>query len=324
MIIPIRANIIQNKISLDIVPFTDCNLNCQFCETVKTRSKFDPTRFDKYYDYIHKIVNENDCKSLYFHLQGGELFMDKLTDEQVNFIENFVTRIENLCDDHSIECELCIISNLITRKIHRVVDFINRRKDKSIITSFDLDGRFTKQFQINLWYNNVDTLIQNGIEVSVNTIATKTAIQTIYDKKEPYYSHFMRIYDNYPCFVSEYNDFCHIEKYATTRPQYGEFVKYLFDNYPKLCYNYVSSLQNKKAKSNHMCNRVNIEFTNDWIHEVCLKCHNHDYGYKLMKARGCHSCNYFGICNMHCSDNLPIENYFVDRDVLSYIEQKLQ
>lgn len=319
-IIPI--NFVKDQISLDIVPFTDCNLNCTFCETVKNRVKFDKHRFDVYFDHIVKIINDTECKQLYFHLQGGELFMDKLADEDIQCINDFVQKIEQLCEQRSIRYTYCIISNLITKKIDRVVDFINNRRDKKIITSFDLAGRFTKQFQIDLWFNNVDYLLSQGIDIHVGMIATRAAIDIIKNKIEPHFSLFRRVYDSYPLFVSEYNNLCNIAQFATTPQDYGNFLKHLADYYPKMCQSYITVANTKSPKGNHACNKISVEFINDWIHDVCLNCTNHDYGNKLTRARNCCMCEWFGLCNMHCSDNLPIEEYCVDRDVLTYIDSK--
>ena len=153
--------------------FTNCNLNCDFCieRTDYVRHDNIDLEFIKqipygiirdYKNILQKIdtVNMGAC--------GGEVFMDSLPDEIFDTYRDIVNTFNTLCKETYPNIKTIYwnwMSNLVFKNHSRVLKFIKNTKS-NISTSYDSIGRFTSQYQKDLWLDNL-----NRFESYINSVS---------------------------------------------------------------------------------------------------------------------------------------------------------
>ena len=101
-----------------------------------------------------------------------------------------------------------------------IVDFI-KRNHIELVASFDFDGRFQTDGQLQLFMTNVDRLTKVGIKVRINFVLTRAAIQMLVDKNSTkIINAFNDLYVNHDVFLEYYTNM-HISKYDISEKELG-------------------------------------------------------------------------------------------------------
>ena len=226
------TNVVEVEFSL----FYHCNMNCDWC--LQTPFKNDKTIDQCPDDWLQNAIDRfkqalphYKSKRLRISLYGGELFQDRFTDDHIAKYDTFITAIDQFAKDNGYECSYELVTNLVYKKVDRMIDFTKRR-NCSIATSFDFAGRFHKQSQFNLWKANVQYLIANNVDFGVIIIGHK---QNLFALQNDLYD--IGFFANNPKInvdIAEYDDVTNNPDYKPTTEQFIQFVKLLRQKYPKI------------------------------------------------------------------------------------------
>lgn len=168
----------------------DCNNNCQFC-FAKLLKQHKTTVQEKIcsIDFAINKLNTMDLTKVdTIGLIGGEFFEDQISDSAVNqkFIELIEKCIELIKND-TIK-NLYLMTHLIYKNTQYLDDIIKKFEEHNVLknllicTSFDPWGRFHTEERKKLWYNNVNRLRANNINVHVEMILCQQLIDAVLNK----------------------------------------------------------------------------------------------------------------------------------------------
>lgn len=141
------------------IKLTDrCNLKCSHCYAGCTiyGQDMSPEVVDKILELYPKEPTE-----VIFH--GGEPLLCLKTLERL--VDHFL---------HNPNCRLNITTNLCYKISNEILDILKRIHYVS--TSWDTKVRFKEEGQQELWMNNCEFLVDNGIDLQINTVLTKDLV----------------------------------------------------------------------------------------------------------------------------------------------------
>lgn len=152
-----------------------CNLRCKHCYIGDNRDKHGFFDEAKTIAWLKRQIGTGKDTLISFH--GGEPFLCNLP------------KMQAVCDAFP-DAEFDATSNLVFKNIKPIMAFIQKnfvRKATGrpfIKTSWDYGIRFGSDENENLWEENVQTLLKNGMDVKVITCLTKPFIKNM--KPEEY------------------------------------------------------------------------------------------------------------------------------------------
>lgn len=315
----LAKRVFSPSIDIGVMVWTKCNLNCTFC-CLKPYKKFDfdPSRLRKYYNQITKIINQykSRLQIINVQLQGGELFGDFVTDEALGNVGNFITQLTNYAMKVNIEIGFCAVSNLVYHNVDRVIAFC-KKYNVQLDTSFDFEGRFTKQRQIDLWWNNLQKIKESGLNPSIAIIETKQAIEYV-QNKDPM---FAKLYSNFVVKFEPYDDVNQLPNSVVTPEHHAEFIKYLILHYPKCepASNYLHAWLTKTPYNEDQCDLIGIDCLPDQTWMGC--CDKYHDVVAMMKFHQCISCEYFKICAIPCPHSNNAKQFCYNKLIFDFIKQ---
>ena len=300
----------------------ECNLRCQFCvDQARYSDLCTPegvmlrlAHFENVLDYVDTTYG------LDIVVFGGEIFQDKFGDDIFEAYEAFWSGMAKMLADKGIDnYQFYSTTNLIYHKIDRMIDFC-KRWNIFIRASFDMVGRYKSDKVIPLFVENIAKVKQAGIPILVNFVAHKPNIEVIYNKLGYKYEVWKHLYDTYDMCLGEYNDM-NLPNFHTTEQEFGEFLKYLYDHYPKITnvQNIVGGLVEGHTGVPYCAYNIVIDREISW--QCCDR--NKTIG-KMQNNRGCLTCKYYGVCYGTCPRIFNEGSYCHVRDLMSYAEQKMK
>lgn len=163
----------KNRSKLDISPMLvpsslmiylktteTCQLNCKHCFTNGTNGKkvyFDPDLVIDWFKRLHEIAPNIQNGSIAFH--GGEPFLAPVEDMRRVWME---------CQNLWPSVWWTATTNLTYRLTDEIRSFMKEALFNGISTSWDRNMRFENDKQEQLWRQNLQTLIADGHNVTLN------------------------------------------------------------------------------------------------------------------------------------------------------------
>lgn len=268
----------EQLISCVIIPFTECNLNCKFCDTDKTIKK----EINSYKECLNRFKHlMNQIPNHYpinISLQGGELLQDKFKD---NDLEIFLSEITQ---DSRVQ-PINIITNLCYKNIDRVINIV-RNYGVKLSVSYDFQGRYHKQYHQTLVNENLKRLIKENIKFDINIVAHKSNIDYIIDHPDE----FDRLAGCASIGFEKYNDVGD-SFYTITQSDIDRLIDFI-KNYSNVYFNaYFDQKRN-------VCSMYEIEITPFYTQWQC--CDKLQKMQQFFATNRCLSCKNLKLCAKPC------------------------
>lgn len=301
---------LKNNLDIDITPYTQCNLNCPFCEVSSMHSNYDPAWFQWSIEALQHLIPNSNAKSISIAIAGGELMHDRLFDYQL--WDQWFNELKSIINDRPHK--IAFITNLITHKIDQLIQ-LHQKYQFGIGTSFDFEGRFTKQKQVDLFVNNLKKLTAAGIDVGIAMIIDKPNIDAIKDEHHWLQPTFRWLYTNYNIGLEQYTDSNNLPHYCVTDDQVVEFYKFVLINYPK-----IKGLEKYfDSKSHwHNCSKDTIDIKPFHVNWSC--CDKQHQFAKMFSKFNCLTCDYLNRCAPTCPTDALTHEKCIDKIMYEYIE----
>ena len=143
-----------------------CNLNCKHCFTNGINGPKIYWDYKKVTDWIKRFTSINSG-TLHCEFHGGEPFLAPV--EQMQYVWNE-------CKDLWPQISWGVTTNLVFKLTQEHIDFIKGPLGSRIGTSWDPKIRFDNEKQSNLWYKNVQTLLNEGVTIKLFVSVTQDTI----------------------------------------------------------------------------------------------------------------------------------------------------
>lgn len=172
----------------------NCKNGCAFCPQRKNPNNLSmEQQIDSMSEVINFITSDKFIIGSDILIVGGELF-----DSPRPFLLDFFKQIKSLIDDKIIN-KILISTNLLygDPQLYFLLECLNiiGKDNLYITTSYDIEGRFKNNGQVEQFYKNLDT-VSSIYATTVNTILTKKVCQQIVEDKfilEPFYKKNLQI-----------------------------------------------------------------------------------------------------------------------------------
>ena len=286
---------LSNHFDIEIFLFTQCNLNCDFCEVRDKHWNFNVDYFDGIKESLCNLLPliDDNCKTGVVKLCGGEMFFDKLIN-QFNAMQYYLDLIEfinNILKQYRIQIQ--ITTNLVHHNIDNIISLYQNFDNIKLNVSFDFGGRFTKQKQIDLWWENYHQLLINNINFSINIIGTRVLYDLIIQNK------YSKCFDDFKqnntnINILEY--FGNNSKYLISADQFAFMVSQLYKKYGDIIC--VNKLTDKQCAN---CAITNFEITPEYVSWDC--CNKLQSFHQFFLKNNCIQCEYFANCRISCGNN---------------------
>ena len=226
---------------LDIKPFYECNLSCRFCHE-KYKRTIHKTKISKDYlidFFTHCIKRTKQLHDQYQYdqinvsLMGGELFQDRFKDDIIECYDKFISDLQSLNTRISIN----LVTNLVYKNVDRLITLaINHKDIIHLQSSFDFDGRYTKDYQPKLFLENCLKIKQSNLDLLISIVLHKHNIDVLLGKEHKLKPIFNKLYE---CgfdiaTVMYYNNDKYTSEYSVSFKDMVNVYKYMIDWYPKL------------------------------------------------------------------------------------------
>ena len=172
-----------------------CNNDCKFCylKPIVAHKLMSLESFVSAGELQVKWLNDNINRLAYgtvveCQIIGGEI--GALPNEYFDYLYEMVNKLENIVKETKVILKFSLATNLILSEkqfknillLHKYIEDSNY--PVSIVTSFDLTGRFETQKSLATWKSNVDFLINNDYDLQIETILTKSSVQAYLSDEE--------------------------------------------------------------------------------------------------------------------------------------------
>ena len=143
-----------------------CNLDCDHCFTLGTEDDRMVTEIGLIDDYLKAIKQNINPKKVTFYIHGGETFLAPL---------DYLRDVNDLITKYFKEAKIDIIpqTNLTFKIDQEFIDLIKIQYSSTIGVSWDADIRFDDTRQSDLFFKNLNTLLDNNIKVHIAITAQK-------------------------------------------------------------------------------------------------------------------------------------------------------
>lgn len=170
--------------------FENCNLRCAFCWQDHESSVGLDTVKQKV-DTIEKYLQEETRSAVNLAMMGGELFADKIFDQQLLNDFKYVTDcVKTLGIKYNKTVSIGWVTNLVTTKLGMIKELLAHGRDQGmkieLATSYDFAGRFNIN-QFLQFKNNVEVMWDD-----INTFSltmTRANCEYFLKKKDPYFDY---------------------------------------------------------------------------------------------------------------------------------------
>ena len=287
---------------VDYKPFVDCNMCCSFCHEKKLRFRqtekvtldLIKNRNRQFLQSLKESIKTIKPNKIKMSFMGGELFQDKFSDDITCEYQVLFEAIKTL----GISTEIVLITNLQYKKIERLlslIDFLKTFADISVQVSFDLHGRFTKEKQIERFFENLYKLPKENTQISMvlHRVAIVTIIQNVPNKM---LGLFKRLYNEgfEILTIQYYNNIKSTPYYEVSEKDIVDCYHYLIDHYPNLpeikhlihratSHETVIKVPQKVFSLSVICGKIKLrdysEKENNFLNSHCLTCEHNDYCY---------------------------------------------
>ena len=276
--------------------FSECNLRCKFCfQKNIERLKWNPNVTEARLRLTKQSICNVSRNRIKIKLAGGELFQDQLIEKgSLNDYQHFIDEISEYIKTKNKSCYFTITTNMILKKhVKEVISFI-KQNNIEIICSYDFDGRFPSQKHVKLFCENVELFHKNGIDVTINFVVTKKAVDMLtYQQNHELVIVFNELYRKYPINYEYYTNM-NIAEYDMSEKELGYALISLYKLYPELI--------NLKIVCNSQTNISKSCSQTIWIDNTILyQCCDHKKAVdRFIKNKQCFTCMHFYRCQMSC------------------------
>lgn len=283
----------NNVEEITVILTRHCNLKCKFCNVIYDDHYNDDITVDIVMSKLPTITNiiETTAKpNINVVLMGGELFSDDIDD---GVIESYCTLLDGVvkaCNHHHKTLSISLMSNLITKRIERIINVSKRYKRCDIHGSFDFVGRFDNEKLIDLWWDNARAIKDAGIDFFVSIVGHKHNVQQI-TSGSPIWD---KLYNQFGVYVQYYEPNNIANDYNLSFDEYRDFLIFLYDHYPEE--KFLQSVINAYDHNQKTCCRSN------WVdNSGCHKCCDHENVIKIYKQNhNCFICHHYNQCPFVC------------------------
>ena len=315
---PITVRQLKNNLNVDIVPYSECNLACPFCQARHYGSTFNQQWFETSIETLSALVDKSDTSTAVVSVAGGELFIDKY--EWYPAWDQWFGRLRQIFENANKKAKITIVTNLMTNRVDDVIKLV-RNHNLNIGTSFDFVGRWTKRSQVDHWWDNVNKIRANHITVAVAMIVHKPNLDVWMSQSHPWFDIFEKIYDccgsDLPIILEHYVDANHLDQFKLTDDQIIEGLKVLVDRYPK-----IQALA--KYFDTHYqpptCDKDTIDVTPKFTLWSC--CDKTSTFAKMTARFQCMTCRHLDRCSIACPTEALFHNKCIDRALYDYVDSK--
>jgi hypothetical protein len=260
-------NLCKKTKQLSIVPFAQsfrwCNNKCTFCY-LKDYILQEPPSIEQIRIINNNVTNwlnsnidkiPNDVK-FSLSMIGGELYC--LNDDYYNEYVKLIDNVNFILKKRDLTIKL--FSNLLFKNLNPIINLYKCENVNTIITSYDYKGRFTNDSLV-LWLNNVTTLLNKGINLSVETVLTKEFINDFLDRKDPIYDNLLKNFNiNFGYSIIIPNSKSQLNN-IPSQEQLIRFFKFIYDNYkPTPCINILQYTSTDIGEDNIYSDCAAIQF----------------------------------------------------------------
>lgn len=221
---------LPDSTEVEIHLFEYCNLNCAFCgqDHDSTVGMDRESILDKAVEIIKFFIKSNQTKHT-INIMGGEIFNDEIPDELFSHYREFRSKIVTWVNDNGHEVRFNWVTNLIFRKLDRVVKFIDECEHSYISTSYDFSGRGLDINKSLLFKRNLDIL---GDYITViGFVLTRPAIRKILSDSD---KGFKELYSKYTLYFDYYVPELSADKLMPSDEELLEVFQFVADNYPEV------------------------------------------------------------------------------------------
>lgn len=156
----ISPMLIPSSLMIYLKTTETCQLNCKHCFTNGTNGKkvyFNPDQVIDWFHRLHKVAPNIENGNIAFH--GGEPFLAPVED---------MRKVWLACKDLWPNVWWSTTTNLAYKLTDEMRAFMKEALFNGISTSWDKNMRFDNEKQEELWRKNLDTLVADGHNVTLN------------------------------------------------------------------------------------------------------------------------------------------------------------
>lgn len=303
-----KRSMLENKQRYEVVIslFNECNMACTFCaDRLRTTEKLSKQAIDLRIKHFNTLCESGIFTQPHIDIKlfGGELFQDKFTDDQFQLYQYFISAINDKLNSTKRTSTLFVSSNMIFKNQQRVFEWL-KANNAIIRCSFDFNGRFTKQYQLQQFVKNVYACKQYGLDPQLAVIMTNECIDTIIDQTPcQLLDVFNKFYEDGILAQFDYYDGSDTimnsndstaDPIQPTEQRLVEFMIYLDEHYREV--ELIQSMYNASPQNRHCCHGATIT---DQLHYEC--CNLHDVTLDLLDEKQCYACKFFTICPGMCN-----------------------
>jgi sulfatase maturation enzyme AslB (radical SAM superfamily) len=301
----------SDRLEIIVSLFTECNLKCEFCgDRYRQLEKPSKQGINLRISHIKTVVHRLHPKHIDFKIFGGELFQDKYNDDIFSMYDMFIGEVVRICNDAGITYNLDISTNAVYKQIDRVISFL-KKWNIAVRCSYDVEGRFTKQYQKDLYFRNIALFKSAGIETSIAVILTSQLVDVVTNSNNPLHEEWDFLYNTYNISVDYYDPIDLLpeegiskqhdhapDKYLLNEKQHYDFLIYCLDHYPQieLVREFTVNFQSNSRQCKHCIHGVAITTNIYW---EC--CDLYKISCIFVNKKKCFQCKYFNICPGTCN-----------------------
>lgn len=171
-----------------------CNNNCEFCclKPIRNNKLMSFEQFKQIgnceIDWLRNNIDKLPKDTLLKHyFIGGEIGV--LPNEYFNYFYELFDSLYSITSSKQVNLDIVLFSNLILIKkqinrLFNLFDYVAQKTERvSIVTSFDLTGRFSNSFSLKLWKKNVETILNRKHNLLIEVVLTKSAVNKYINEK---------------------------------------------------------------------------------------------------------------------------------------------
>lgn len=225
-----------------------CNLRCRFC--YQCYNQIYPKTFDMvhYQTCIQKLWKQfyrqfafNKYKKINFIFQGGELFLDHLSENIIQEFETIKKHINNYFNRFNYSIR--VISNGLFSNRQHILNFLNYL-NATVIFSYDPTDRFLNENMKQKYINTLDFFSKHNKIDSFNILLTKKNIKEYINGNSQIQDLCKKYNVNFN--ILNYIDNQNSQIYKPSAQELRHFYKYAFNKKWHLISNDLMDIKNKK------------------------------------------------------------------------------
>ena len=270
-----------------------CNLNCKFCNVIYDSKYNDDLTVESVlskYSLIEPIITNTCKRTINIVLMGGELFSDDIDDSIIDAYHQLLNQCADLCKNYNKRLTISLMTNLITKRVDRIIKLAKSFKDCDVHGSFDFVGRFDNDKLICLWWTNARAIKAGGVPFFASVVGHKYNIERIVNHDLLW----INLYNEFGVYVQYYEPNGIANDYNVSYEAYGDFLIFLYDHYRQE--KFLQSVINAYQNRHKTCCQSN------WIdNSGSHKCCDHQKVIRIYKTNHqCFTCDHYNKCPLVC------------------------